>query len=354
MLRRYVSLATLKAFALAAAALTGLLSLLELVEQLASVGQGRYRLADAFVYVLLTAPGRFLQVTPMAMLLGALLALGALARNSELVAMLGLGISARRIVGSVLLPIVPIVVLLLALAEFVIPPAQRYAQDDRAAALDAASSASGDNSLWAQNNRQYLNIQRFRNDRTPVGIDIYRFAPDGRLISIVHADHATIRPDGEWLLADVSRKINTAADLTTEHLATLSWHAFVTPREMQVLTLPLTSIPPTALYRQVHSLEARNEGASHYEHQLWERICLPVTLAAMVMIASAFMFGAGRTQSTGRSLLFGAGFGIVFSLGQLIFSRLGVLLDLDAAVTALTPALLTIWLSLYLFRTASR
>ena len=71
MLSRYVSLATLKAFALAAAALTGLLSLLELVEQLASVGQGRYRLTDAFVYVLLTAPGRFLQVTPMAMLLGA-------------------------------------------------------------------------------------------------------------------------------------------------------------------------------------------------------------------------------------------------------------------------------------------
>ena len=72
------------------------------------------------------------------------------------------------------------------------------------------------------------------------------------------------------------------------------------------------------------------------------------------MIAASFVFGAGRTQSTGRSLAFGVGFGVAFSLGQLIFSRLGLLLDLNAALTALTPAVLTIWLSLYLFRSASR
>ena len=66
----YVRRSSVKSFALVAAALTGLLSLLELVEQLASVGQGHYRLEDALVYVALTAPGRFLQITPVSMLLG--------------------------------------------------------------------------------------------------------------------------------------------------------------------------------------------------------------------------------------------------------------------------------------------
>ncbi|WP_428377244.1 LPS export ABC transporter permease LptG [Lichenicoccus sp.] len=354
MVEGYVRRAAVRAFALVAAALTALLSLLELVEQLASVGQGHYRLGDALVYVLLTAPGRFLQITPIATLLGSLLALGALARNSELAAMLGLGIPERRIVGSVLTPLIPIVAILLILAQFVIPPAQRLAQDGRAAALNATRAASGDNSFWAQSNREYLNIERFDRGHTPVGIDIYSFAADGSLLSIIHAARAQLRPDGQWLLADVSRKLDRGAELTTDHLPRLMWHSFVTPQEMQVLTLPLTSIPPMALYREVRRLALKHEPAAHYEHELWAKISLPFTLAAMVMIAASFVFGAGRAQGPGRSLAFGVGFGVAFSLGQLIFSRLGLLLDLNAALTALTPAALTIWLSLYLFRSASR
>ena len=350
----YVRRSSVKSFALVAAALTGLLSLLELVEQLASVGQGHYRLEDALVYVALTAPGRFLQITPVSMLLGSLLALGALARNSELAAMLGLGIPERRIIGSILVPIIPIVAILILLAEFVIPPAQRLAQDGRASALHATSTVSGDNSFWAQSNREYLNIERFDRGHTPIGIDIYSFAADGGVLSIIHAARAQLRPDEDWLLSDVSRKIDRGGELTTEHLPSLMWHSFVTPQEMQVLTLPLASIPPTALYREVRRLTLKHEPAAHYEHELWARISLPFTMAAMVMIAASFVFGAGRTQSTGRSLAFGVGFGVAFSLGQLIFSRLGLLLDLNAALTALTPAVLTIWLSLYLFRSASR
>nr|WP_321984043.1 LPS export ABC transporter permease LptG [uncultured Lichenicoccus sp.] len=350
----YVRNAAVKSFALVAASLTGLLSLLELVEQLASVGQGHYRLGNAVIYVLLTAPGRFLQITPIAMLLGSLLALGALARNSELAAMLGLGISTRRIIGSVLTPIIPLVAVLVILAEFVIPPAQRLAQDGRASALNATSAASGDNSFWAQSDREYLNIERFDRGHTPVGIDIYSFAPDGSLLSIIHAARAQLRPDGQWLLTDVSRKIDHESELTTDHLPWLKWHSFVTPQEMQVLTLPLTSIPPTALFREVHRLALKHEPTAHYEHELWAKISLPFTLAAMVLIAAAFVFGAGRTQTTGRSLAFGVAFGVAFSLGQLIFSRLGLLLDLNAALTALTPALLTMWLSLYLFRSTAR
>ncbi len=66
----------LRAFLLISAGLTSLFSLLTFVEQLCYVGQGHYRLRTRS-YTLLTAPYRWLQLTPVSMLLSSLLALGA-------------------------------------------------------------------------------------------------------------------------------------------------------------------------------------------------------------------------------------------------------------------------------------
>src|SRR5258708_13200789 len=128
---RYIGAAALRAFVLVAAALTALFSLLEFVEQLSSVGQGHYGLSDALTYVLLTAPSRLLQVTPVSMLLGCLLALGAFAKNSELIALQGLGISDIRIFRPVLHLALPCILALFMMAEFVIPPTQQLAQAQR-------------------------------------------------------------------------------------------------------------------------------------------------------------------------------------------------------------------------------
>src|SRR5580698_11107689 len=100
-LERYIAMATLRALLLVSAVLTVLFSLLEFVDQLHDVGKGHYRLIDALVYVLLTAPARLLQLMPAAMLFACLFALGGLAARSELTVMRAGGVSAGRIVGAV-------------------------------------------------------------------------------------------------------------------------------------------------------------------------------------------------------------------------------------------------------------
>lgn len=61
---RYIQMVTLRAFLLVALGLTALFSLLEFVDQLAFVGQGHYRLADAAAYTALLGPARFMQLRP--------------------------------------------------------------------------------------------------------------------------------------------------------------------------------------------------------------------------------------------------------------------------------------------------
>jgi len=286
--------------------------------------------------------------------LGSLLALGALARDSELTAMLSLGVPQRRIIGSVLILILPIMVFLLGITEFVIPPAQQLAQAQRAAALVSSTSSHDENSFWAHSDRQYLNVQHFGRKNFAFGIDIYAFASDGSLESVIHADHAHVRKDGTWLLTAVSRRRVNSAQFVTDHLAVLSWHSFIPFQQMEFMTLPLDSIPPIALFRHVRDLDRMHQKATRYRHALWAKISIPLSMIAMILITAPFMFGSGRLKSMGRNLAFGVGFGIVFSLSQQILERLGLLLDLNPAIAALTPSLLVIALAIYRLHYAQR
>jgi len=349
-LDRYIEVAAFRTFILVAGALTAVFSVLEFVEQLASVGEGRYGLLDALTYVLLTAPSRLVQVTPVSMLLGCLLALGALARNSELTALHSLGISESRIIGSVLKLAVPIIFVLFLLAEFIVPPAQQLAQTQRTAALASSTSASSDSSFWTQGDHQYLNVQHFEGAIAAKGIDIYAFADDGSLTSFIHAVRADIGPDSTWLLTDVLRKNVEGSDFETERLPSLSWHSFVSSEQIQLLLLPPETMPPVALFRYVRDLARHNQQGLRYEQELWRKINIPLSIVAMIMVSAPFVFGPPREQGTGQQIAIGGIVGIGFSLTQQITGHINLLLGLDPAAFTLLPSLLLMGLAIYLRR----
>jgi lipopolysaccharide export system permease protein len=351
LLDRYVGALALKLIALVAATLTSLFSLLEFVDQLRSVGQGHYGLLAALVYVLLTVPFRLTQLVPVSVLLGTLLALGAFARNSELLAFRSLGVSELRIVAPVVKLALPLLVVLFGLAQFVIPPAQQLAQSWRTSALASAEAAHQSNAVWAHGDEQYLRVQNFEYGNIPRDIDIYEFAPGGELKDVIHADRADIRPDGTWLLADGSKTSIDAAQFRSEHFDTLAWVASI-PTDL--LVLPPESMPPIALFQYVRDLRQRHQQSLRYEQELWARISLPLSILAMIMTAPPFVFGPPRSQNSGRLITIGAVFGMVFTLGQQIARHLTLLFDLNPVVTALAPPLILMSLAVHLFQRVHR
>jgi lipopolysaccharide export system permease protein len=353
LLDRYIEAATLEVLALVSAGLTSLFSLLEFVEQLQDVGKSRYRLSDALVYVLLTVPERFLQLMPVSMLLATLFALGTLASHNELTVMRANGIPPRRIVGSVFRLAGPVLLTLFLAAEFVIPRAQQLAQAERLSRLSSASvpfrSANG---FWAHGDLQYLNVRGFEHGNVPSNIYIYTFAAAGELKSLIHADSAEVRPDGNWLLMGVLIKRFTDTGIETASETAFPWHCFLRPQQVPLLILPPESMPPVALYQYVSDLERRHQPAARYAQTLWAKIDIPLAMAAMIMIAVPFVFGPLRTHGTGQRIMVGALIGIVFSLVQQITSYVGVLLELSPALTATLPSLVLMAVALHLIRRA--
>ncbi len=349
LLGRYLQVAALKACVLVALGLTCLFSLFEFVDQLGAVGHGRYHLRDAASYVALTAPYRLLEVTPVSMLLGCLLAFGALGRHGELTAMRSLGISERRVMASAMGLALPVIGVLFLLAEFVIPPAQRLAQEGRSSALSALTTTRGEDSFWAQGEGRFLNVQRFENGNVPAQIDIFTFGTGGDLLSFLQARHADIRPDGLWLLSGVTRQTIEHGQFITERFAHLSWRSFMSAEQTRLLILPPSSMPPIALFRYVRYLRRNEWEATRYEQEIWAKLSIPFSVVAMIMIAAPFVFGPPRSQTAGFQLLAGAAIGIAFATVEQITSRLDQLLDLDPGVLALAPSLLLMVTAVYLF-----
>ncbi|WP_246376810.1 LPS export ABC transporter permease LptG [Gluconacetobacter aggeris] len=347
---RYIQLVTLRAFVLVAVGLTALFSLLEFVDQLSFVGQGHYHLADAAAYTALLAPARFMQVTPIAMLLACLLGLGGLAKHSELTALQGIGLSEMQIIGAVLRLIVPTIVLLFLVGQFIVPSARHMAQVGRTAALTAGTAnAADDSAFWAHGDQQFLGVHRFMNETLGEDIDIYRFDDQGALTQYLHAARATIGADDDWVLADVTRKDIVADQFHTSHQDSMIWHAFLSSRQIRFLSLPPESVPPIALYRYIQDLKRHHLPATRYEQELWSRISTPFAMIALIACAAPFVFGPPRSQNLGYRMAIGIAIAIVFSLGQEITSRLGLLLDLNPAITALTPPILLMLSAAFLF-----
>jgi lipopolysaccharide export system permease protein len=97
-LDRYIGRIIFMSILLCEVTLVGLAALIKYVEQLRSVGEGDYDLANALLYVLLSMPKEAVLFFPLAALLGGLIGLGQLATSSELVVMQAAGRSKISIV----------------------------------------------------------------------------------------------------------------------------------------------------------------------------------------------------------------------------------------------------------------
>jgi lipopolysaccharide export system permease protein len=350
LLDRYIGLAALRSIFLVAFGLTALFSLLEFVDQLRDVGQGDYRVLDALAFVLLTAPLRLMHLIPVAMLLGTLFALGNLASDSELIAMQSVGLSRRQVAGSVLKIGVPLVLVLFLVAEYVVPVGERLADAQRMAKMSVGATIENGNGFWAQGNGQYLNVRWVDLKDEPRDLDIYDFGDTGELKGFIHADKARVASGRTWQLRDVTRTVLVEGEAHTESMAQLDWPSFLSSKQVRLLILPPDSMPPVELFRYIHALKADDQQTARLEQAFWTKVGIPLSMAAMVLVATPFVFGPPRTRTGGQRLAIGVGIGIVFSLTQQITSLVGLLLDLSPVLAAVAPSLLLIGATQYFTR----
>ena len=117
-----------------------------------------YSMMNALAFIAFTLPTRIYELLPFIALGGALVGLGILASNNELVIMQAAGVSVWRIVWSVLKPTSLIMLCSLLLGEYIAPPLEQLAQSNKAVQQSANESISSEQGTWRKVGDEYIHI----------------------------------------------------------------------------------------------------------------------------------------------------------------------------------------------------
>lgn len=304
-LELYVLTRTLTAVAGALAVIAAVILLIDFVDVSRTVG-GR---ADAgFVTLLgltlLKAPATILALLPFAFLFGTLAAFVGLNRRSELIAMRASGVSAWRFV----LPSAGLAFVIGILTVTALGPIAASAdglwQRERAR-LSGSTPGERQEAVWLRegdDGRQVI-IRAAGQDRAAgrlldVAFFIYTVGPDGtRAFSErIDAASATLSA-GRWRLVDaVGAQVGQRAvtyqtlDLPSSLADEEAFERFARPQ----------STPFWSLWRQIQRIEQAGFSSTAYRLRLHQQLSLPLTFAAMAVLAAAFSLRLMRLGDLAR------------------------------------------------------
>ncbi|ENG01233.1 putative permease YjgP/YjgQ family protein [Escherichia coli P0305260.3] len=338
-------------FAAAAGLLLPLFTTFNLINELDDVSPGGYRWTQAVLVVLMTLPRTLVELSPFIALLGGIVGLGQLSKNSELTAIRSMGFSIFRIALVALVAGILWTVSLGAIDEGVASPLQQQALQIKstATALGEDDDITG-NMLWARRGNEFVTVKSLNEQGQPVGVEIFHYRDDLSLESYIYARSATIEDDKTWILHGVNHKKWLNGKETLETLDNLAWQSAFTSMDLEELSMPGNTFSVRQLNHYIHYLqetgqpsseyrlalwEKLGQPSSEYRLALWEKLGQPILTLAMILLAVPFTFSAPRSPGMGSRLAVGVIVGLLTWISYQIMVNLGLLFALSAPVTAL-------------------
>jgi lipopolysaccharide export LptBFGC system permease protein LptF len=140
----------------------------------------------------------------------------------------------------------------------------------------------------------------------------------------------------------VREKVLVGGQLVTRHHDELEIPDLWSSDELPTLTLQRDSMNLSVLYNYGQYLARTGQPSGKYLHTFWQNLLMPLTVWAMVLLATPISASAtaGRDRSYGVNIGIGAAVGILFYLGAQIIFSLGQLLQWSVPLVAVLPTLI--------------
>ena len=330
--------------------LVSLSGIIKFVDQLKKAGQGSYSAMGAGLYTVLSIPKDIQIFFPMAALLGALLGLGMLAQRSELVVMQASGFTRLQIALSVMKTAIPLVLLTMAIGEWVAPQGEQMAREYRAQQMYGGSLLTTQQGLWAKDGHNFVYIERVKGANDLAGVSIYSFNKERRLQSVRYAASAQYDTEHKvWRLSQVDESnLTDEKQITGAQTVSGEWKTNLTPDKLGVVSLDPDALSISGLHNYVKYLKSSGQDAGRYQLNMWSKIFAPLSVAVMMLMALSFIFGPLRSVPMGVRVVTGISFGFVFYVLDQIFGPLSLVYNIPPILGALLPSgtffLISLWM----------
>ena len=378
-LLRYFAREIIRSVVFVLIAFLALFAFFDLINELPNIGHGGYRLEHAFLFVLLGMPGYTYELMPIAALIGTIYALAQFAARSEFTIMRVSSMStamAGRMLGTIGILFVVVTFLF---GEFLSPYSSSLAKRLKLQAEGSSMSQEFRTGLWAKDviraagitgdvtGSRFVNAREMRPDGKLIGLKLYEFDPDFRLVALISAEEANYRGSNLWSMSRVVETRFSAkapgTDIAAQALArgtstvTLAQRDLVseiTPEILSVLFADPDRMSAADLKAYTRHLSENKQLTERYEIAFWKKLIYP--LAVLVMMALALPFAYLQTRSGGVSLkiFIGIMIGVSFQLLNSLFSHLGLLNTWPPFATAILPSAVFLVLAIGALRWVER
>jgi len=299
--------------------------------------------SSIFLYFICKTPEIISQTTPMAVLMGTILAIGTLTKNSEITAMRSSGVSLFQIGKPILATAAVISLALLFMQEFVIPAANekmRYIDQVVVQKKGDAAFFRQDN-IWHRDDNLILQAKIFNPETSTLkGVTIWEIDKEVKPVSRI--DAASGRPvQGGWLLSDVTRRNfigsgEVDSSTTDSFLCKLD----LATEDLKMAALSAEQMGFTALSRYCKTISDNGYDATRYLTLLHSKISLPFAALVMAFLGIPFSLRDGRSGGMGVGIGFSIGIGFSYFIINALLLSLGQAGALEPMLAAWTANIL--------------
>ena len=339
---RYIGAVVVTGTLVALLVLVGLDIFFNVIDEIDNVGRGSYTLSVMLQSVLLTTPQSLYELFPLAVLLGSLMGLGAMANHGELVAMRACGLSVWRIVRSVLQTGLLMLVVAICVGEVIAPVAERHGQNLRAQATERGVSFLGSRGLWVRDDNYYINAGKVLGRQRLADLTVYEFDTERQLRVSTRAAQAEFN-GGQWILKDVQQSVFDGQGVSVTHEKSVVWPSLLTPELLGIVQLKPKNMSAADIGQLVDYLDENGLDTYEYRYAFWGRFMTPLSSLVMLFISVPFVFGSLRSVGAGQRIFFGMLIGFSFYIFSQLISQLGQVYGMHPLLAMLLP------ISLFMF-----
>jgi len=200
-LDRYIASKILSQFITVMFVLIALFVFIDMVSEMGEMNKTGYGVWQVLQYVLFRIPRIVYELFPMGALIGAILGLSAMAKDSELVIMRASGVSVERIVFSTLKVGALLSLVAMFLGEVIAPYSETRALRTKAESLQQNVQQQSDFGIWMRDENSFISIGEILPDLSVLDVKVFEFDEDKNLRNLSKAKSGSFSDsDDSWVL----------------------------------------------------------------------------------------------------------------------------------------------------------
>lgn len=343
---RYVGRTVLSIIIISLIVLCLITLLISFIDMTRHLGKGDIGFMFLLWYVLLGLPSKLTYLFPISVLLGGVVGLGIMSKNSELVILQSCGMSKARIILSSFKVVLPVILVVSLASQTLFPQLKQYADNQFNFYSSEGRVSRTSWGIWVREGNSFISIRRVMSDSSIHEISRFDFE-DMQLKQISNAQMGLYK-DGHWEMHGVQHFIYQDYVIQKQHADIEQWDLYLNPERIEIFNFSNSELSVPALIDYIDYLEENNIDSNRYRTTLYKLLLSPIAMVVMLLLGASTVFGSQRSVNMSVRVLIGLCFGFTFYICNEVMPSFTLVVGLPPLLGVLMPILIFSAISVYI------